>query len=733
LEAVSNYIMVETLAPILRPKTTTTGGSAGGKQRTSADAIIRRDQEDKAMYAHTKDDDDASTKFRSSQRGLDSPSMQLACELMFSLKQNKNLFESPRYWSFSETWRKLGPSIRKATYYHYPSNHPVDYARIGRYRRWVDHLIGFYTAQRLRRSQAYPAQSDSVRTILQVIQKRIQDPRNNDPVRILVMGGSVTTGRDCEINPLRLPTSRKFGGTQNWCAYASRLEGLLNSVLFPSWRPKSGVRVRNGRYDGSTTSSTTAAAASDDPIKMDSNEEDEDYFPIFEVTNVAQQATNSQVGAMTLEHWLLPFLEYEPPHVVISSYSANDAHDDESMAFEVNQQDWLRAARNLRPCDDYLPLVVLADDVFSHGAFLQRALAQTGSIYKTASWYDAMAITYSNVVRQASDYAANFSRSDGHPLFGSGLKSGNHPGMGFHIGHALTLFFNLAEALHAGCVNPHDPIGSVAITEELDETADVTNGGTEVESTSKKTEEMTFRPLAAPRTKYRGRYRPNAGLVLKDWAANEAIQDRRCGDGNQFANATSATRANVVRQRPPYSTRTCVYAWMVNPMTPVWTVTDVTKAVEHVLTRNDGWTADNQHKVGWYTNSSLSSSGKKSVSQSFFSIELRNISMSADYITVLSLKSYGPEWEGSRIRIDVAVQSPGRGRPPLRTTRYFVNGHHDKRISVSYPHRFRLPSAEAAGDSGAKAGDTIRVRFTNVGGTQFKMSGLAICELAMSE
>jgi hypothetical protein len=170
---------------------------------------------------------------------------------------------------------------------------------------------------------------------------------------------------------------------------------------------------------------------------------------------------------------------------------------------------------------------------------------------------------------------------------------------------------------------------------------------------------------------------------------------------------------------------------MVSKMTLTWSpnrfkryVGLVDDAMKRVVTANDGWKAVPLPKPGWYTNGS-----SVRANQSFFSIALRNISADADHLTVISMKSYGPQWAGSRIGITVEVASPSSPRRP-RIARYFVEGHHDKPISVSYPHRFRLPG-NAGG--GAKAGDTIRARFTNVGRTQFKIIGLAICEMAMSE
>jgi hypothetical protein len=700
------------------------GGSAP-RARGHGDGTHPNNEEIKAK---AKESIGSKRKFSTTSRGFDAPSMQMACDLMFPLETNTSLRDDPTYWSFAEVWDELGPLIRNTTYHHYPQNHPVDYARIGRYRRWVDHLFAFHTAERMRRSQAYPAPSESVRRILEVVQRRIQDPVNNEPVRILFMGGSVATGRDCEVNPLELPRS-KLGElddefTQRWCSYTSRLEFLLNSVLFPTRRPQGGVKVRNGRYDGTNTHTLTAAGASDD---IQGN--GKDYYPVFEVTSVATQFTTSQVGAMALEHWLLPFLEHEPPHIVMSSYSPNDAWVDESYALRNSQQDWVIAARNLRPCDDHLPLVVLADDIIRHGGNLMRALRQTGSLYKTASWHDAMAIMYTNVGRQVADSASNTSAAQGgHPLYGSGHDSVNHPGMGFHIGQGWTLFYNLAEAMHAACTGPRRSSVQGRSSghqkrkgDNDDATETLKAGGT---TTAAK---MQFKSLEEPLSMYRGRYRGSTNYVQSDWKLNEEMKARRCsvaGAEEGLTRKAAGTASASVRQpRPGYSTKICPYAWMVNRMTPVYMRVGVKQAIEPVLVENSGWVAVDMPYAGWYTNTSDAS----------FSIVLRNMTACASHLTVLSQTSYhDKEWVGSRMKIEVEIESPASSN--RRTAEYFVDGHHDKRDSAPYPHRFRLPGeGGSVGTAGARAGDTLRARFTKIGGTQFKLLGLAVCELLASE
>jgi hypothetical protein len=277
--------------------------------------------------------------------------------------------------------------------------------------------------------------------------------------------------------------------------------------------------------------------------------------------------------------------------------------------------------------------------------------------------------------------------------------------------------------MHTACTEPPDPNhgNSIEADEGMEDDADTMTEGHDGRNGSISMEnKMSFRQLTEPRTKYRGRYREDASQVLQEWTYNEAAEARRCG-GKPVLNATATTVGRKVL-RPRYSTRICVYAWMVSYASDVHNGRDVRMALEPVMTENEGWEAESGSKAGWYTSTSI---GKKNA---VFAIELRNISMEVDQITVLSLKSYGPKWAGSRLKIEVEVESPGAATTRFpRTAKYFVDGHHDKRTSVSYPHRFRLPAGEDTGGA-AKAGDDIRARFTLVGGTEFKISGLAVCQ-----
>jgi hypothetical protein len=101
--------------------------------------------------------------------------------------------------------------------------------------------------------------------------------------------------------------------------------------------------------------------------------------------------------------------------------------------------------------------------------------------------------------------------------------------------------------------------------------------------------------------------------------------------------------------------------------------------------------------------------------------------MDINAFTLLSFKSYGPNWIDSRLRVDIQVvpRSGADERPgPMQL---FVDGYHDRTISAPYPHRFRLTG------TGARAGDTVLANFTLVNGITFKIVGVTFCQPAFAD
>lgn len=589
----------------------------------------------------------------------------------------------------SMVWQLLSSAIANASYF------PATYANDTRFQHWVQDMFGFYTTDRLRRSVAHPPSNRAMQQILSLIAHRLSDPTQHDPIRILVLGGSVTQGLACTANSIGLPEAF-WMHPQLECAWPARLEHMLNHALF------------QGKS-------------------------------IFEVRNLAVPGSNSEVGAMVLEYQLLPDLYHHVPHMILSSYSANDAQDpDPHATFHIHQQALVRATQRLRPCNDDLPLLVLVDDLFAD--MPSQAIQQTGSLYKIASWYNAMAIAYSNVARHqvVTHPTVNASgASIPNPLLGTPFNT-VHLGMGFHIGVAWTVLFNFVSAFQEAChANPAslfhndndgDPFKRMADS-ALPTTTDSKNGTSSSTATSSDASTTTTTVWMEWPTKDRGPIGTGTTSQIRDeWLHNRAQRNEQCQAEQQrlAVLATKQTNRNGTADALPpqqslYSTPVCAYAWMVNRQTSIYETKHVKAALAPVLQTQNGWAASGypikQPRTGFYA----------SEQNATFDLELRDISQDAKYLTVLSMKSYGPTWVGSKLRLHVSVmrkaaEAAAPSPPVAAEATYEIDGYHAVKTSVHFPHKFPVP-----GD-GAKSGDTIRVNATLVSGSTFKIAGLAFCQ-----
>jgi hypothetical protein len=135
-------------------------------------------------------------------------------------------------------------------------------------------LVNTLPPSRLRRAVRHmPTFSHKiVKNVIEIIQKRIQDPINNPPLRIAVFGGSVTVGRQC-----RSPK----GMNDLACAWPKRLELLINQFA-----------------------------------KMD----------VVQIYNLGVGGTASSAGTKRVKYWMYPAeLAKVGPDVIINSYSTNDS------------------------------------------------------------------------------------------------------------------------------------------------------------------------------------------------------------------------------------------------------------------------------------------------------------------------------------------------------------------------------------------------------------------------
>lgn len=580
----------------------------------------------------------------------------------------------------SVVWKLLQPHILNASYVP-PQQDAASSNNINnKFQRWVNALYEFHTPERLQRSMAHPPSSTrAIRRLLQLVatatavgeefssilpssaeanasasteEVSIPPP----PIRILVLGGSVAQGIQCTSNSVNL--SETYWSPHERCAWPWRLEHLLNHGLFGGRR-------------------------------------------MVEMINFGMGGTNSEIGSLVLEYQLLPKeLQQHPPHIVIASYSPNDARDpDLQLTYRKHVQGLVRAAHQLRPCDNDWPLVILVDELFGgdKGIDLQDvALEQTGHLYKIASWYNVMAIVYSNVARhQATMFHVNDTYHPVNPLFGSSFNNRVHLGMGFHMGMAWTILFNFVSVIQDVC-------SELIRSPEEGEPHEWT--------------------LNDPPTKFRGRIGRSTD-VKQEWVEAMEHAQEQCNQSPPLSN----TGSNHSTAFTAYSTNVCVYAWMVHRQTSsvdhalsIYDPKHVTAALQPVLTASSGWHAKGnpirQPRTGYYADEANAT----------FALELTNIPMTTKFVTILSMKSYGIDFVGTQLNVSVVVvTTPRRGNDTVvveeSSASFLVDGYHETRTTVHFPHKFALPGG------GANPGDSIRVQVQLVSGRHFKIAGIALC------
>jgi hypothetical protein len=385
-----------------------------------------------------------------------------------------------------------------------------------------------------------------------------------------------------------------------------------------------------------------------------------------EVFNLATPGSSSEVAAIVMEYHLFDNKSYIP-YIVLSAHSAND-HKEGVNRIQQMLQDYVQAAHKLRPCDDDLPLVVMIDDFYAartHG----RAVEHGGVLYTVASWYNLMLINYASVVRNR---VVGNSHNETAVKYLTGGTYNIHLGMGLHIGMAWTVLYNIMDAVVNTCTEIVDnPTVETLVADE-------------------------------PPSKHIGRIETDITKLVDEW--EESV-----------ANARSAcsTKAKSANRLIPDA---CTYAWMVSRATKVSTRTNVFQVLRPVLKSNDGWAAQGfpvkQPRSGWYA--------KKE--NATFSLEIKNISVETNYFTVLSMKSYGPNFVGAKLHLTLRVIHEQSSIENDETEKsYVIDGYHSTITSVHVPHKVQLPG------SGANVGDTIILEAKLVGASSFKIAGLAFC------
>jgi hypothetical protein len=474
------------------------------------------------------------------------------------------------------------------------SQHPADPQFL--HKNWMASLLASLSPEMLQMGLRTRPSSEAFQRVLRIAEKRILDPMSSPPLKIAVVGGSVTQGGGCTTPPVNVEgykATRDAAG----CAWPKRFELLLNKLA--------GTEV-------------------------------------VQVYNLAVGGTNLELATPLIKYWLYPeYLLPDGPDVIISSYSTNEQHtwpyridttNSTTFADEKRTRvnNFISAVHNARPCDKP-PFIVFLDDYL--GNQQDRILGETTYnkiVTELAEWYgDVMHVSYADVVRRVVYADTNETTfTPPWPIQTKGELTGQtkvepHFGMGGHVTIAWTLVFAIAQVISGFCENE-------MFVQEMERSG---QQAMIPESVSKLIKETPPPRLTS---------RLMLSNVTQAW--------------NGIAEKVQGTQTTCSRDET-FGRAPCTFAFIAGPAGTVRSSAQLQRYIKSFVVENKGWgPVEDLAAGGWSRKLGLvASSGGAAMT-----LRITNITKEVQMLNLQTLKSYGEKWEASKAQFALKIENPGK-------------------------------------------------------------------------
>eukprot|EP00581_Thalassiosira_minuscula_P005979 CAMPEP_0183735836 /NCGR_PEP_ID=MMETSP0737-20130205/47727_1 /TAXON_ID=385413 /ORGANISM="Thalassiosira miniscula, Strain CCMP1093" /LENGTH=767 /DNA_ID=CAMNT_0025969687 /DNA_START=103 /DNA_END=2406 /DNA_ORIENTATION=+ len=612
------------------------------------------------------------------------------------------------------------------------SQHPADHNPEFVFHDFTALLLHFMTPDRLQRSvKSLPLDWTPVERSLDILYRRLKSIRvevdayrkkkylrMNEPIpekvmqtinanpnhprklHVVVMGGSVTMGVLCHFNPSTSQTARY---SRRACAWPGRLTPFFTTLF-------GGIEL-------------------------------------LEFHTLALGGTNTESGITMWDYSLIPDgVPY--PDIVINGYATNDMHVNsvaqaaaknvtlEQSLLELSQEFVRQLLTPKRACSERPPplLLYLDDYLGNEQNEIMKTLLSSQTINMIAGYYGIGAISYGDAVRDLVHGDAKEWWFSSNWYEGGKYQRAVHPHMGMHISMVWVVAFNLLNLVTTYCSLPKLDEQSTLSKNQIHNRRHAGVIGNESQGVwdygyqpvgglpnLQATKELVGGPKAKPR-----------GIppsLTEDLSLEHVTQL-----WNKDAESNShlwRTLKECIEQGHVYKDdnmsesellpKPCIYSWVSNLERRLDNPKRLTDKLKPYITYNQGWSAaDDNNKLGWVPSSGVGSK---------FTMEWKKLTQPVRAVTWMIMRSYGEKWEGSTVKVE--VWSDGT---TLLASESIV-GFHDKKTSETYNIKMRLGSVsgddsdkQQKREEGAVVGSDLKITFELVGGTTFKISGMAICD-----
>lgn len=528
-------------------------------------------------------------------------------------------------------------------------------------------------------------------------QQHVSSPDATTPpppvVKMVILGGSVLVGRNCRKLVKDLGLQMRM--PQRECTYSHRLERLVHEL----W---TALIVREGHKNANSNNKHSNKRG-----KKPSKADTEFVLPVLEVTRVAMGGTNTATGSRILEFDLIP-PEAQNPDIVLNAYSTNDMHvltmleaqsgnqTLQSKLLEMTQ-DFVRTVLQRRPCGHAPPLLLHLDDYLGNE---QREITATmelsQSVSTLAQYYGFTTLSYANMVRRTvyGDTHESWLSPEGWwPTASSKeMEREIHPGMGMHILSSWVVAYNLLNLATTYCsMEPFHTDQKLQYNEShMAQRIPPKNRLTDVPGKPKEPP-RGLPPLLSSKLRL-----DNITELWRDATAteDEALEAVYCRI--KGASYTPATK--------------CIFSWVSGLSLQQNNKTWIEELFGAHRTEPTKWSLqDDGGKLGFVPYTVRDSTV----------LEFPRLPQPIGAITFFTLRSYGPKWADSLLRVETAVQKETGDEWNDVAVNSFV-GFHAKNTSELYTEEIILADP-------VPIGGALRLRYTLMDGTSFKIMGLAVC------
>ena len=536
--------------------------------------------------------------------------------------------------------------------------------------------------------------------------KRINDnPNHPRKLNILVMGGSVTMGVVCHINPVTTSTGKY---SRRDCAWPGRLSHFFTKL-----------------FGG---------------------------FELVNVHTVSLGGTNTESGITIWDYSLLPS-DVPYPDVVLNAYATNDMHYNtvqEAIRRNITLgeslltmgQEFVRLL--LTPKSECAPrappLLLYVDDYLGNEQNeILTTMISPQTINLLSGYYGIGSMSYGDAVRDIvyGDTKEWWLSSDWYEKGKSQYQRAVHPHMGMHIGMVWVVAYNLFNLVTSYCSLPKITAGVRSGRQRRQPQHDRHHAG--VESSSEGVWDYgysnstfggnlpalqgTNELVGGPKHKPRGLpplLTPELSLehITELWRNESNSNSHLWKTNDECSDIDTSTSNYDDDDRSPHDfSKPCIYSWVANLERKLDNTQRITDRLKPHITSNKGWSAvDDNNKLGWAPTAGIGSS---------FTMEWKSISQPVRAVTWMIMRSYGEKWDGSLLNIEVWSGN-------ILMAKQNIEGFHDKKTSETYNIKMKLfDNDEKRRDevgNGAVIGSDLKIIFTLIGGSTFKISGMAVCD-----